>query len=536
MDLMMIFPPLCNHEHAHIGIPLLKSYITSKGYEECTSRDYNVVIMDRFLSGIMTGEKKTLFGSTKQDVLTNYRTGQRILKGETATDRLKTTWAGEMIYRYLSIAGDCISKLSFDPISMDKVEEEFLRTENIVVDNPVYQYIEEEVVPEILSINPKVLGFSITYASQVLYTLEICRKLRAVRPEIKIFFGGAIVSIFWQAFVHRPSFAKCFDVIIREQGEVALFQLMEFWTKGAGSLQTIQNLVYLDVCGDVKYNPIGGNISMNLIPLPDYSDFPIDAYAYPKLPYQMTRGCYWGKCSFCGHRGCNNTYLVANKDKVVAELKELRERYGVRMFHFVDDAILPRYLVDIANRIIDEKIDIIYSAFLRTEKGFTKENCKVLFQSGLRSVLYGIESGNARILKMMEKGLTTETMKEVLKNFHDAGVSNHLSCIVGFPTETREEAQETFQFLLENKDIYHKAYLTPFGLFSDMMEDKEKYSLDEVDINNPMRHDIEGYVGFEYDYKRNEGMSIEEYLQVLKEGRELIESVPPGGNYFSKSL
>lgn len=536
LDLLMIFPPMCNHEHAHIGLPLLKAYLAKQGYDSCTIRDYNVLIMNRLISGFMSGEKRKLFSEKGHNVARNYQLAWKILKGENASDKLKTTYAADMIYRYLAIAGECISEISFDPISLDDVEKEFERTGKVVVDNPVYKYINEEVIPEIIKLKPRVLGFSVTYASQVLYTLEICRKVKRINPDIKIFLGGAISSIFWKAIMNRRSFSAYFDVIIREQGEGPLHSLMDFWIRKKGSIERIPNLVYRDGNNQILCNPIGANTQMESIPLPDFSDLPLELYAYPKLPYQMTRGCYWAKCAFCGHRGCNNTYLVSDKKKVVSELKYLKETYGIRMFHFVDDAILPRYFVDIAKLLIKDKIDIVYSAFLRTERGFTKENCKILFKGGLRSVLFGIESGNKRILNMMEKGLDTNTMKEVLKNFKDAGISNHLSCIVGFPTETREEAMETISFLLENRQIYHKAYLTPFGLFSDMVHNPERFSISQVDINNPLRHDLDGYVSFEYAYRRNEGMSVEEYLQVLKEGRELIGSVPPGANYFSKSL
>ena len=492
--------------------------------------------MDRLIREFMVGDTKKLFSKNSENVSRNYTLAQEILRGQTQSDKLKTSWATDMIYKYMAVAGECISTISFDPVTFDAVEQEFNRVDQESGDNPVYKYIKDVIVPDIISHNPSVIGFSITYASQVLYTLSICRQVRKLNPKIKIFFGGAIPSIFWRAFVNRPAFAPLFDGIIREQGEKGVLGLCEHWLHGNGSLDQVPNLVYRDENGEVRENPIGENCHMDDIPIPDFSDMPLELYAYPKLPFQMTRGCYWGRCAFCGHRGCNSKYLVTNKDKVVSELKALKERHGIRLFHFADDAILPRYLVDVAKKIIDEKLDIVYSVFLRTEKGFNKENCKILFNSGLRSVLFGIESANSRILKMMEKGMDVNTMKEVLRNFKEAGISNHLSCIIGFPTEERHEAFETIQFLLDNQDIYHKAYLTPFGLFSDMVEQTDKFSIEDVNIANPLRHDMEGYVAFEYAYKRTKGMSVEEYLEVLREGRKLINSVPPGANYFSKSL
>ncbi|SCY95895.1 B12-binding domain-containing radical SAM protein [Alkaliphilus peptidifermentans] len=536
MDIVLVFPPLGNHEHAHIGLPLLKAYLNKYGHSSSIIKDYNVEIMDKLIRDFMSGDTKTLFSKNSKNVSKNYTLAQEILRGRNQSDKLKTSWATDMIYKYMAVAGDCISTVGFDPISFKAVEEEFLNVNEEAENNPVYKYIREAIVPDIIEKKPSIVGFSLTYASQVLYTMSICRQVRKINPNIKFFFGGPIASIFWRAFMKSSAFAPYFDGIIREQGEVAVLKLCDYWIKKKGRMDEIPNLAYRDEEGIIKENPIGENCPMDDIPMPDFSDMPLELYAYPKLPFQMTRGCYWGRCAFCGHRGCNSKYMVANKKKVVDEIKALKEQHDIRMFHFADDAILPKYFVDVAKLITDEGLDIVYSVFLRTEKGFSKENCQILFKSGLRSVLFGIESANTRILNLMEKGMDTNTMKQVLRNFMEAGISNHLSCIIGFPTEEKHEAYETLQFLLDNKDIYHKAYITPFGLFSDMVDQTERFSIEKVDIYNPLRHDIDGYVAFEYSYNRNQGMSVEEYLEVLKEARKLIDSVPPGANYFSKSL
>lgn len=536
MDLLLIFPPLGNHENAHIGLPLLKSYVAANGYTSCEIKDYNVELMDKLIRKFMSGDTSVLFNKRSKNINQNYTRAQEILRGKNESDKLKTGWATDMIYRYMSIAGDCIAKISFDPVTFKSVEEEFQKNERMTSDNTIYRYIEDVIVPDILCKNPKVIGFSITYASQVLYTLHICREIRRKQPSIKIAFGGAISSIFWKAFLHSSVISPYFDVIMRGEGEVPLLKLCDCWLKNIGTLADVPNLVYLTESGELQENEMGKNCPMNDIPMPDFSDMPLEKYAYPKLPFQMTRGCYWGKCAFCGHRGCNSSYMMATKEKVVHNLLALKEKYGIRLFHFADDAILPQYFVDVAKILIKEKVDIVYSVFLRTEKGFTKENCEILFKSGLRSVLFGIESGNARILNLMEKGMDTDNMKKVLRNFKEAGISNHLSCIIGFPTEEKEEAYDTIRFLLDNKDIYHKAYITPFGLFSDMVNQIEKFEIEDVDVYNPLRHDKKGYVAFEYSYTRKKGMSVEEYLEVLDEARGKIDSVPPGANYFSKSL
>lgn len=530
--ILLVFAPLGNHEHPHLGLPLLKGYLLNHGISNCIVKDYNVVIMDRIIVDLMTGNRKTLFGKKDADVLKLYRGAKEIMRGRTSSDKLKSGWAMDFISNYLRIAGGCIGEISFDPISFRDIEKEFQRTDMISSDNAVINYIRDEVVEDILQNNPRVLGFSIVFASQIYYTLLICREIRKLKPDIKIVFGGPQVSLFWKAFTSSEVFAPYFDVIVREQGEAAILSLCNHWLKGIGSLESIPNIIYKDKSLTYKANPIGQNIDMDNVAVPDFRDMPLELYSYAKLPYMMTRGCYWGRCAFCGYRGSLNRYLTSSKEKIISDIKTLKERHNIRIYHLMDDAIDPIYLLDVANEIIKTDLDITYAAFLRTERAFTKKVCDVLYKSGLKAVLFGFESANQRVLDIMNKHMNLDTMTEVLLNFKNAGISNYLSCIIGFPTETRSEAYDTIRFLQERKDLYYKAYITPFRLLSDMEGCPENFSVDSIDFTNPMRHDRNGYVSLEYHYRVNEGMSIEESLEVMREARIKVNSVPPGPIFF----
>ena len=82
---------------------------------------------------------------------------------------------------------------------------------------------------------------------------------------------------------------------------------------------------------------------MQEIPLPDFSDLPLEKYVYAKLPYQFSRGCYWGKCAFCSYRD-KKGYVTRKIDVVLDHLQEMERRYGIHSFQFIDDAIHPQLL------------------------------------------------------------------------------------------------------------------------------------------------------------------------------------------------
>lgn len=68
----------------------------------------------------------------------------------------------------------------------------------------------------------------------------------------------------------------------------------------------------------------------------------------------------------------------------------------------MDDAISAEFLYQVAEEIIIQKLDICYAAFLRTDSDFTLHICKTRYKSGLRTVLFWVETANKRVLDAMD--------------------------------------------------------------------------------------------------------------------------------------
>jgi hypothetical protein len=69
---------------------------------------------------------------------------------------------------------------------------------------------------------------------------------------------------------------------------------------------------------------------MTELPLPDFDGFPLDHYFVPEriIPYLATRGCYWGRCTFCDHgQGYFDQYRGMTAQHVVDQVKALRDKY-----------------------------------------------------------------------------------------------------------------------------------------------------------------------------------------------------------------
>src|SRR6185295_6969573 len=89
---------------------------------------------------------------------------------------------------------------------------------------------------------------------------------------------------------------------------------------------------------------------------PDYSDLDLDRYLAPSrtLLYAPTRGCYWGKCSFCYYGlTATATYREVPPERAASELAQLSRRYGVKNFYLSCDVLSPAYAVKLAQALLD---------------------------------------------------------------------------------------------------------------------------------------------------------------------------------------
>ena len=109
-------------------------------------------------------------------------------------------------------------------------------------------------------------------------------------------------------------------------------------------------------------------------------------------------------------------------------------------------------------------LNVKWMCQLKPTKEFDKVTLKTLKDAGLNLIIWGVESGNNRILKLMKKGTNKEDMENVLQNSKEVGISNVLYIMFGFPKETEEEFKETIEFLKINNSNIDLISTAVFGL------------------------------------------------------------------------
>ena len=106
-----------------------------------------------------------------------------------------------------------------------------------------------------------------------------------------------------------------------------------------------------------------------------------------------------------------------------------------------------------------------------------------MFDAGVKLIRWGIETGHPRILKLMNKGTRLSDTVRVLRDASDAGIWNHATIILGFPTETREEADATVNFLKVHQEIIHSSILYQFVLLdhSYIFNHPRQYGISDIE-------------------------------------------------------
>lgn len=194
---------------------------------------------------------------------------------------------------------------------------------------------------------------------------------------------------------------------------------------------------------------------------PDFSDLPLDKYlsltemtnTMHRLWSQghwnkmvMAQGCYWHRCAFCDTSlPYIGDYRAPQASVVVDRMERIAEQTRRTGFHFVDEALPPKLLGEVAEEIIRRGLAVSFWGNIRFEKAYTADLCDLLAEAGMVAVSGGLEVASDRLLKLMDKGVTIQQTADACRHLRDAGIMVHTYLMYGFPTETLQETVDALE-------------------------------------------------------------------------------------------
>jgi len=336
---------------------------------------------------------------------------------------------------------------------------------------PFQPYHEGVLLPRLVAEGYDVVGINITYQWQLPFALWLGRLIRRALPGTFLVAGGTEASDVWKYLRDKKQmFAlfDSFDAVVVGEGETAWVEILD--SVAAGTVPSSHPNIRLHPrframnLLPVRYEPIRG------LPTPDFSRLPWDKYLSPErfVYYSPSRGCYWNRCTFCDYGlntdGPTSPWRQDTVESIVADVTELAK--FAKFVYFSVDVLAPATILRFAERVLETGIDVRWGAEIRLEKYWSDERCEILRRAGCVAVSVGFESGNQRILDLIDKGTRPDRVLQTITSMTKADIGVQMMGFTGFPTETAAEGRESIDFLTANRDLWTFGGLGQFMLTS----------------------------------------------------------------------
>jgi anaerobic magnesium-protoporphyrin IX monomethyl ester cyclase len=302
--------------------------------------------------------------------------------------------------------------------------------------------------------------------------------------------------------------------IVNNRGEYILVNLLNTLRKGE-DYRNMKSIAYYTkgtyLINEIEEEPGGfmdemidwGKVPLNM----ENREFPVIAGC----------GCQM-RCAFCDFIKLRDLQ-TRSVSSIIEELSTIPISNGIRKVFFSNDNLLIniKRTRELCNAIIDSKLNILWRAFTRVDV-INDETAQLMFESGCRECLLGIESGDAGILRNMKKNTTPEKILSAINALNKAGINTLSTFIIGFPGETEETIQNTIDLINSFETSgpgIHSYMLFLFSLFPlSIISSKEER----------LKFNIKGYM---YNWSHATMDSVEAATQLVRIGESVKPEVSP---------
>jgi len=324
------------------------------------------------------------------------------------------------------------------------LEQEGVEVDVIDMDAEELNY--KQAFERIRNFAPDLLGFTIsTYSFH--YLLGWIKKFRQ-ETGIPTLVGGMHVELYADEIMTYPEI----DYIIVGEAEVPLPEFIRAFSNGK-NFDGLRSFGYRKN-GKVIIDKTVRNIDdVNSLPVPSRHLIKNDRYTNILTRRKnftamlSSRGCPY-RCTFCNQM--RPPYRLRSPENFVAEIKENYEKYDIKEFDIYDSTFTAnrKRVIEICELIKKENLDVGWTIRSRVDS-VSEKVLDALKEAGCHTIMYGIESSNPEILKVMKKDISIEKIRETLAYTHKIGIDMLGFFMLGYPGETAETVEDTIRFSLE---------------------------------------------------------------------------------------
>lgn len=294
------------------------------------------------------------------------------------------------------------------------------------------------------------LGVSVLTGAPIRDAIRISRAVKARRPDLPVIWGGWHPSLFGAESLQESSV----DITVQAQGEETLTEIVARLSNRE-TLEDCLGCCYRTATGEVRINPPRPLRNVAAFRPHDYSLLPVTRYYQLKgkrqLDYISSQGCNF-RCAFCADPFVYRRKWTGYEPlRVANEVEALWQQYRFDDLSFQDETFFTRgeRVEAIAEQFIRRRLPITWAGTLRADQGDRLSDrvmalCK---ESGLRRVIIGVESGSQAMMDWIRKDIKLEQVFISAEKCLRHGIRVIFPFIVGFPNESDESVQASFEVI-----------------------------------------------------------------------------------------
>jgi len=293
---------------------------------------------------------------------------------------------------------------------------------------------------------PTIIGITCD-TSTIVSVKKIASFIKKRYSACIVIVGGIHPTLFPDETIN----AGMFDVVVLGEGELTMLELVQSIESG-NDLEDVKGILFKKDGKIIKTQPRPIIDNLDEIPFPARHLMPRERYTSALTRNsQMTtiissRGCPFN-CLFCV---LSSRWRGRSPENVVDEIQQVVVNFGIKEFFFEDSTMTleKTRVIRMCKEIVRRKLPIIWQCSTRADC----VNQDLLFwmrRAGCTRIQYGIESGDPRILKTLQKRITIKQARDAIYWSKRAGLETFLFFMIGSPGETMETINRTINFAKE---------------------------------------------------------------------------------------
>ncbi len=300
-------------------------------------------------------------------------------------------------------------------------------------------------------------GFSICFG-QLTSSLYLIRHLKGLAPHVKIVVGGPSC-----AGDMGESLLETFpeiDFVAQGEGELPLARLACSLKQGYSNpdQSSFEGVLARGSSGSSRQGRMVQVPSLDDLPIPDYDDYfqmlrrlPPEKRFFPKIPMEISRGCWWRKkspvgeqsgCAFCNLNLQWDGYRSKTRARVVSELHTLSAKHQSLALSFMDNLLPAKGLEELFTEIA--ACGRQFQLFAEIRATTPAPVLAAMGAAGTETVQVGVEALSTSLLKKLNKGTTAIQNLQIMRDCETPGLPNLTgNLIMHFPSSDEQDVAET---------------------------------------------------------------------------------------------